>query len=110
MPMRVMVAQKASDESVSVEGPLKLTEDSNERVFSAMMEYSSRSNWMIMFIRLQAALEVLWEVEARDARSHTWCQYLFKEGSFAFELLAMLYCTARLAMVCKAVEQIPTLR
>src|SRR5699024_7252900 len=55
--------------------------------------------WRIMFIRLQEALDVLWEVEARDARSQTWCQYLFKEGDFASGLLAMLDCTSESAVV-----------
>lgn len=98
-PIRVITAQKANDESVSVEAPLRLTEESIERIFSAMTEYSNRSNWRIMFMRLEEALDVLWEVEARDARSQTWCQYLFKEGDFAPGLLAMLYYISESAIV-----------
>lgn len=57
--IRVMVAQTANEESVMVEGPLMLTDERIERVFSAMTEYSNKSNRRMLSMRLQAALLVI---------------------------------------------------
>ena len=69
--IRAMVAQTANEVSVMVEGPLILTDERIERIFSAMTEYSNKSKRRMLSMRLQAALLVVWDVEARDARSHT---------------------------------------
>lgn len=57
--IRVMVAQTVNEESVIVEGPLILTDERMERVFSAVVEYSNNSNNRTLSMRLQAALLVV---------------------------------------------------
>lgn len=73
-----------------VDGPFKLTDESIERVVSAKAEYSNRSNWRIALMRIQAPLDVTWEVEARVATSQILCQHALSEGLFASGMLAIL--------------------
>lgn len=80
---RVTVAQSARDESDMVEGPLKLTDNSIERVVSATTEYSRSWKSKIALIRWQATLEMDCDVEARNVKSQTCCQCPLREGDFA---------------------------
>lgn len=73
-----------------VDGPFKFTDESIVRVVSAKTEYSNRSNWRIALMRIQAPLDVTWEVEARDETSQILCQHARSEGLFALGVQAIL--------------------
>lgn len=75
----VTVAQRAKEESDITEGPFRFTDESMELIASALAEYSKSSKFRMEFISMQAALDVVWEVEARDVRSQTRCQASLKE-------------------------------
>lgn len=87
----VIVAQNPRDESEIVDGPFRLTDESIERDVSANAEYSRRSHWRIVLMRMQAALDAGCEVEARDVISQALCQHGFREGVFASGVQAMLH-------------------
>lgn len=85
------MAQNPRDESEIVVGPFKLIDESIERDVSANTEYSRRSNWRIVLMSVQAALDVRWEVDARDVISQALCQHWINEGVLASGMLAILY-------------------
>jgi len=54
----MIVAQMAKDESESVEGPFRSTDDNIDRIVSVISEKSKSSFWRMTVIKLQAALDV----------------------------------------------------
>lgn len=84
------MAHKVNDASDMVDGPFRLTDVSIELVASATMEYSRRLYSRMLFMRIQDALEVAWEVEARHVSSQACCQIALSEGESALGLPARL--------------------